>query len=188
MENRPQWRQLPTVAVDRTRTTRTATVTNCPAGCWLILGEGFNDGWEAETDGADLGAPRPISGGFNGWWLPGSESPVTVTMTWAPQRTMWIGMAMAALAVIACALLVWRDKAHDEAPIPAAPVAHWPPEPVDRRRALIAAGALVAVSALTISPGYAGVAAIVGLAVVVLQAPAGCRCRGAASWLQRWVP
>ena len=29
------------VTSSRTRTTRTATVTNCPAGCWLILGEGY---------------------------------------------------------------------------------------------------------------------------------------------------
>ena len=89
----------PTVVVHRTRTTRTATVSNCPAGCWLILGEGFNTGWEAHAGSTNLGAPRQISGGFNGWLLPPSASPVTVTMKWAPQRTMWIGMALAALAV-----------------------------------------------------------------------------------------
>ncbi len=82
----------------------TATVTKCPTGCWLILGEGFNDGWQAEQGSTDLGPPQQISGGFNGWWLPGSDSPVTVTMTWTPQRTMWIGMFLALLAVVACAV------------------------------------------------------------------------------------
>ena len=74
----------PTVTVRRSRTSRTATVTDCPTGCWLILGEGYNDGWQATMGGTDLGAPRQISGGSNGWWLPGSSSPVTVTMTWTP--------------------------------------------------------------------------------------------------------
>ena len=50
-------RPPPTVAVHRTRTTRTATVSNCPAGCWLILGEGFNDGWEADAGSAEPRRP-----------------------------------------------------------------------------------------------------------------------------------
>src|SRR4051794_33957424 len=33
----------PSVTVQRSRTTRTATVSSCPDGCWLILGEGLND-------------------------------------------------------------------------------------------------------------------------------------------------
>ncbi len=59
-----------------------------------------------EGDGRrpDLGAPRQISGGFNGWRLPASTSPVTVTMTWTPQRTMWIGM------VAGCAWPSWPAR------------------------------------------------------------------------------
>ncbi|MEY2581742.1 MAG: arabinofuranan 3-O-arabinosyltransferase, partial [Ilumatobacteraceae bacterium] len=63
----------PNVEVQRSRTTRTATVTNCPIGCWLILGEGYNDGWKAAAGSISLGTPRQISGGFNGWWLPASS-------------------------------------------------------------------------------------------------------------------
>jgi arabinofuranan 3-O-arabinosyltransferase len=159
----------PTVSVDRTRTTRTATVTNCPTGCWLILGEGYNDGWKATVADLDLGAPRQISGGFNGWRLPASDAPVTVTMTWTPQRTMWIGMALAALSVVACAVLIWRDKAKTDVRVPAAPVMDWPSVPVGRRRSLIAAGTMVVAAGLVISPTYAVVAAVVGLAVVVLR-------------------
>ena len=161
----------PTVTMERTRTTRTATVSDCPDGCWLILGEGYNDGWKAALDGTDLGQPRQISGGFNGWRLPASASPVTVTMTWAPQGTMWIGMTLAVLAVIACVALIWLDKSKSDPPIVAAPVADWPSRPVGRRRSLIAAGALVMLAAVAISPKYAVPAAIVGLAVAVLRRP-----------------
>jgi arabinofuranan 3-O-arabinosyltransferase len=162
----------PRVDVQRGRTTRTATVSNCPTGCWLILGEGYNDGWEADANGDGLGAPRQISGGFNGWWVPGSSSPVTVTMIWAPQRTMWIGMLLAALAVVGCAVLVWRDKARTDMPSYKAPVPNWPPPPARRRPTLVAAAALVVLAGLTISPKYGLLAAMVGLAMVVLRRPA----------------
>ncbi|MEY2524620.1 MAG: arabinofuranan 3-O-arabinosyltransferase, partial [Ilumatobacteraceae bacterium] len=161
----------PTVVVHRTRTTRTATVSNCSAGCWLILGEGFNTGWEARAGSTDLGAPRQISGGFNGWWLPPSASPVTVTMTWAPQGTMWVGMALAALAVLLCAALILIDRKQTEMAVAQAPVTQWPPQPVDRRPAIVAAVALVALAYLTISPKYAVIAAIVGIGVVLVRRP-----------------
>ena len=67
----------------------------------MILGEGYNDGWKATIGNTDLGPPRQISGGFNGWRLPPSTVPVTVTMRWTPQRTMWIGMFLTVLAVLA---------------------------------------------------------------------------------------
>ncbi len=161
----------PSVVVERSRTTRTATVTDCPDGCWLILGEGFNDGWHAKVDGNDLGVPRQISGGFNGWLLPGSNDPVTATMTWTPQRTMWIGMALAALALMACATLIWRDKERSEMSTPAVPLPLWPPDQVGRRQAVVAATALIALAGLVISPKYGAVAACIGLAMAVLRRP-----------------
>lgn len=161
----------PTVVVQRSRTTRTATVTNCPDRCWLILGEGFNEGWQAKVDELDLGAPRQISGGFNGWLLSGSTDPVTVTMTWTPQRTMWIGMVLAALALMTCAMLIWRDKERTEMRTPAVPVPLWPPEKVGRPQSVVAAMALVVLAGLVVSPKYGAVAACVGLAIVVLRRP-----------------
>ena len=137
----------------------------------MILGEGYNDGWKATVGNNDLGPPRQISGGFNGWRLAPSTVPVTVTMTWTPQRTMWIGMILTALAVLACAVLIWRDRAVARMRTPAAPVPYWPVEPVGRRRALAAAVTLVALAALTISPTYAVLAAAVGAAIVALRRP-----------------
>jgi arabinofuranan 3-O-arabinosyltransferase len=159
----------PTVTVRRSRTSRTATVSGCPNGCWLILGEGYNDGWQATMSGTNLGAPRQISGGSNGWWLPGSTSPVTVTMTWTPQRTMWLGMLLAALAVIACGVLIWRGRTIAEMRVPKPAEPAWPIERVTRRKAAIAAATLVGVALLVISPSYAVLAAAVGVVMVALR-------------------
>ncbi len=161
----------PAVTTARSRTTRTATVTGCPDGCWLILGEGYNDGWSATAGNTDLGPPRQISGGFNGWRLPPSTSPVTVTMTWTPQRTMWIGMILTALALLACAVLIWRDRPVAQMHTPEAPVPYWPVEQVGRRRALVAAIVLFVFAAITISPKYGVLAAAIGVAIVVLRRP-----------------
>jgi arabinofuranan 3-O-arabinosyltransferase len=161
----------PQVSVARTRTARTATVAPCPSGCWLMLGEGYNPGWAATRDGVDLGAPRQISGGFNGWWLPASTVATTVTMTWTPQRTMWIGMALAALAVLGCLVLIRRDRELDELPLLSVPCVAWPPVPSSRRASAAVAAALVALSALCIAPQYGVYAAAVGVLVVLLKRP-----------------
>jgi hypothetical protein len=159
------------VTVTRTHTTRTATVSACPTGCWLILGEGLNDGWSATAAGKDLGSPQQISGGFNGWRLPPSNAPVTVKMTWTPQRTMWIGMLLAGLVVLGCIVLVWRDRDRSTVPEVAAPVADWPPRQTGRGRAAVCATAMVLLALLVISPIYAVLAGLIGAVVVVLRRP-----------------
>ncbi|HSB86401.1 MAG TPA: hypothetical protein VLD86_08835, partial [Ilumatobacteraceae bacterium] len=161
----------PTVDVSRTRTTRTATVSNCPSGCWLILGEGFNDGWQATVGGHSLGAPRQIDGGFNGWWLPGASGPVTVTMRWTPQRTMWIGLTLAGLAVVACIVLIWRDRRRGELPVVDSPIVGWPIAAVPRRAAVAIGAATAVLAAVCISPKYGAIAAVLGAAIAVLRRP-----------------
>jgi arabinofuranan 3-O-arabinosyltransferase len=164
----------PTVTVRRTRTTRTATVSNCPDGCWLILGEGLNDGWHASASGRDLGTPQQISGGFNGWWLSGSTGAVTVAMTWQPQRTMWIGMIIAALAVLGCLALIWRDRAVNDLPEPSPPsFVSWSTAATSRRRSISAAAALVALTLLAIAPSTVplAIAVLVAVAIIVVRRP-----------------
>ena len=43
-------RRSTATSTDRTQPRR-STVDGCPDGCWLVLGEGYNDGWSATTDG-----------------------------------------------------------------------------------------------------------------------------------------
>jgi arabinofuranan 3-O-arabinosyltransferase len=100
----------PTVAITRTRTSRTATVSACPSGCWLIMGEGFNVGWTAATGGHDLGAPVQIAGGFNGWWLPPSTSDRVVDIQWTAQRPVTLGLIISAAGVLLCLVLVLRRR------------------------------------------------------------------------------
>src|SRR4051794_14359009 len=170
-DNAPADVAPPSVTVRRTRTTRTAPVPSCPAGCWLILGEGLNDGWQARAGSKDLGPPQQISGGFNGWRLPPSTTPTTVTMTWTPQRTMWVGMILAGLVVLACAVLVWRDREQSRVPVVAAPEVDWPSRQTGRRPAVIVAAVVASLALLTISPLYGALAALIGVTVIVARRP-----------------
>ena len=89
---------------------RDVTVDGCVQGCWLILGEGFHDAWSASTDEGSLGEPRLISGGFNGWWIPPSDGPVDVHVSWTAQRPLNAAIAVSVVAAIACIVLVVRDR------------------------------------------------------------------------------
>lgn len=93
---------------DGGRFERTIHVRGCDDGCWLVYGEGFNEGWSASADGTDLGPATLIDGGFNGWWLqPGVEQ---VSVTWGLQRPQNIAFALSLVtAGVAIALLV-RDR------------------------------------------------------------------------------
>ena len=96
---------------------------------------------------------------------------MTVTMKWAPQRTMRIGLGLAALAVVLCAALIVIDRKRTEMAVAPPPVPQWPPRQVERRGSTLAAVALVALALLTISPKYAVLAAIVGVGIVVIRRP-----------------
>jgi arabinofuranan 3-O-arabinosyltransferase len=87
---------------------RDITVGPCPAGCWLVLGEGYNDAWQASTSRGDLGSSQLVDGGFNGWLLPPSEQPVAVELRWTAQAPVaWgltIGLLSSAMLVLVLAL------------------------------------------------------------------------------------
>ena len=92
--------------VDDGRTSRRVEVTGGEDGFWLVLGEGLNEGWHASVGGRDLGPPVPVDGGMNGWLVtnPGPE-PVTIDLTWRPQRLVWAGLAASAAGVVLCLVL-----------------------------------------------------------------------------------
>jgi hypothetical protein len=68
---------------------------------WLVLGQSYSVGWQAECDGRDLGEPRPIDGYANGWRAPADCR--AVTFSYGPQGAARVGYAVSA---VVCALLL----------------------------------------------------------------------------------
>ena len=170
----------PTVTVERTRTTRTATVAACPNGCWLIMGEGFNTGWAASVGGRSLGAPQQIAGGFNGWWLAPSTTPTTVDIEWQAQAPVTYALVLSALAIVGCVVLAFGRRQHRSGHVaPAA--ADWVATPPSFDRAswapqpwivsIGAAAALVVLTAVLVSPSMAALALLPAAAIVALRRP-----------------
>jgi arabinofuranan 3-O-arabinosyltransferase len=160
-----------TVSVSGSGSARTLTVEPCPEGCWLVFGEGFNEGWSATVDGVPAPGPQLISGGFNGWWLAPSDDTTTVQLRFAPQRTLNVALLLSSLTVAACIVLVavcgWhrpRRLLGDLAPIHAGLDAL---RIAGRRDTIVSAAAVVATGVLLVSPVY-GVVLALPLAVTVL--------------------
>jgi arabinofuranan 3-O-arabinosyltransferase len=141
---------------------RDVTVDACPTGCWIVLGEGFNEAWSAEANGASLGAPTLVDGGFNGWLLAPSDAPTTVEFRWTAQRPVTIGLAISVLAALVCLAVVLLASRRVIEPLPRPRTVMM--RPVERRRAVIAGGVLIVAAWLLIGPLWAlvatGVAAV----------------------------
>ncbi len=142
---------------------RTVTVEACPNGCWLVLGEGYNDAWQASVGGDDLGAPELIDGGFNGWWLAPSEQPVTVDIRWTAQAPVTWGLT---IGVVSSLLLVLVIALSRRLPSPqlAAPVVQRPSR--GRTRGVPAAAVLIVAAAVLIAPVW-GVVAVAPAALAI---------------------
>jgi arabinofuranan 3-O-arabinosyltransferase len=107
---------------------------------WLVLGQSWSRGWRATADGRDLGAPVLVDGYANGWLV---EPGQTVHLQWTPQRIVWTGLAISALGVLLCLIILLRvaltpsrvagaTRAHDPAgaswrdgPFRSGPAAGW---------------------------------------------------------------
>jgi arabinofuranan 3-O-arabinosyltransferase len=74
---------------------------------WLVLGQSFNKGWEAKADGKTLDPPTLVDSYANGWRVrPTGSGPMTITVTWTPQRTFDIALIISVLATIACLVIL----------------------------------------------------------------------------------
>lgn len=155
-------------AVQRTNSTRHITVGPCPAGCWLIMGEGWNAAWTARSNGTDLGASLPIDGGSNGWWLPPSSASRTVDLTWGPQRKLDIALALSAISVIGCLVLAFRRRRTTSVVLTSdAPSVRWTLGAPTRAVPAVACAALiVAITYLVATP----TAAVVSIAPAIVVA------------------
>lgn len=76
---------------------------------WLVLGQSHSAGWEANLQGAgSLGEPIVLNGYANGWLVDPAAAggSLTIELRWAPQRLVWVGLAVSGAAVLACLALV----------------------------------------------------------------------------------
>jgi arabinofuranan 3-O-arabinosyltransferase len=94
------------------------------APSWLVLGEGYNRGWQATCNGRSLGPPTPIDGYANGWRVsPGCEN---VSFRFGPNRLALIGYVVSLLTGVVCLVLIvvgwWRRRRVAAEPDPASPV------------------------------------------------------------------
>jgi arabinofuranan 3-O-arabinosyltransferase len=145
---------------------RDVTVGPCPAGCWLVLGEGYNDAWQASTSEGDLGRPQLVDGGFNGWLLPPSSQPVAVELRWTAQAPVAWGLIVGVLSSTMLVLVLALSR-HVPSPLLAAPVLRRS-EP-RAARGVPAAAVLIAAAAVLIAPVW-GVIAIVPAALAMWAA------------------
>lgn len=99
----------PTVTVEgEGRTSFELSVAGADGPFWLVLGQSHNQGWQARAAGlGDLGPPRLVEGFANGWLVdPGERATLAISLDWTPQRLVWGGLALSALAVALCLALV----------------------------------------------------------------------------------
>jgi arabinofuranan 3-O-arabinosyltransferase len=93
------------------RTTYEATVTDAEDPYWVVLGQSVSPGWTATATGSegtvDLGEPTLVNGYANGWRVDPSEvgADATITMTFAPQRLVWIAIWASLVGVAICLFL-----------------------------------------------------------------------------------
>lgn len=143
-------------SLDQGRTTRDVRVDGCAAGCWLILGEGWNRGWTAASGGVGLGSPTPMSGG-NGWWLPAGPASRSIRLSWTGQGGVDLGLGVSALVILLCLVIVVRTRRARTTDLATEP---GPAPPAGRRRLLVGSLAAVGVTCLVASPGAAALAAV----------------------------
>jgi arabinofuranan 3-O-arabinosyltransferase len=164
----------PSVAVRSSdRTSRSVDVSGCDEGCWLVLGEGYSEGWTASVAGVDLGHPEMVDGGFNGWRLPPLSATGRVELRWSPQPILLGALVASALSTIICVGLVVADRRRRPAR-PAGPPAlaagwteHWGGE--SRRQVAAVTAAWVVMVALVVQPWWALVALAIGALAVAVR-------------------
>lgn len=167
---------VPTVTIRRGHDQHRITVTGCPDGCWVVFGEGYSTGWSAASADATVGPHTAVNGGMNGWWVePQEGGRATLTVHWAPQRTVDLALLLSALLVLLTVAAAAWPRRHTEVVGEAtgpAPVRLVIGDTGHRRRWAVAAVAAGAVTALAVDPAWGAAALAVGLLAAVSRRPA----------------
>jgi hypothetical protein len=143
---------------------------------WLVFGQSLDSGWHASADGHSLGKAVLVNGYANGWLVtpPAGGGPVTVHLTFAPQRIVNLALLLSALGILlAVALAFTRPRrswaaVETDVALPLQPGVTSPWEPLGwRPRPPVAVASVVAAGVLAgvvIAPAVgAGVAVALGL-------------------------
>ncbi len=79
-----------------------------PEPQWLVLGESYDQGWQASCDGHSLGSPRVIDGYANGWLAPAGCH--TASFTFGPQAGVNKSYVISAIVVALLSLLLLLSR------------------------------------------------------------------------------
>lgn len=103
---------LPATVIDAsaTRTTRSFPAPRCATSCWVQTGDGYSSGWSASIDGRSLNGPIPSASGRNVWNVTNRDSGSRATVTWIPQRWIWIGFTLTGLTLMVLTVSSLRSR------------------------------------------------------------------------------
>ena len=148
---------------------------------WLVLGESNNAGWEASVDGSNIGGSTLVDGYANGWRVAPPSGSFSVTLTWTPQRNVWIAIGVSLVALLLCLWLALRrrrapvddvsdDDDEDQAPAVANPLVAAGRQP--RVLAVVGGAVAVGIVGAVVSRWWVGLlaAALVALVAYVPRA------------------
>lgn len=173
-----------TAGVELAVTGRSSSTVEADAGgaagpFWFVLAESASSGWSLHVDGGSAGPRQLVDGYANGWLItPDGTGPVHLQARWEPQRLVWLGLSVSAVAVVACGAVLWRTRRRPAAPVAAlaAPprLLRWPLADGAPPGAGLAAAALVAIVGVLVAPPQAALvaAAVIAATAVIPWPPA----------------
>ncbi|HYF46782.1 MAG TPA: alpha-(1-_3)-arabinofuranosyltransferase family protein, partial [Acidimicrobiales bacterium] len=164
--------EAPAVDVETPHELEYEATTDADEPFWLVVGESYGPEWETSVEGGTVTGHEIVSGYANGFYVvPDGDGPVTVSVTWPPQRPVWLAILISLGALVGCLALLVIDprRRRREVADPAVEVSLlWPLRPRDRlvdlRPALLASLAALVLGIVLATPPV-GVALAVAMFV-----------------------
>ncbi len=138
----------PEIDVETPRLLQYDTTADTDEPFWLVVGQSYGPEWAAAVEGGEILGHEIVSGFANGWYVaPDGDGPVSVSVTWPPQRSVWVAIVVSILALLVCAAVLVVDPRRragaTRGPGPAISLL-WPPRAEDRLVSGWRAGAAIA--------------------------------------------